>query len=650
MNSTASLVDHTDDESNPSQEPRADDLFAPQEQREYARPKRKPVPAHHQYELLQPSSTATIEQKNTQVQVANEQTISHILTKRSGGWLWEAISFALAVACFAAVFGMLLALDDNQVPAWPSGISVNAILSLIVTVMKGAMGICVAECLSQIKWSWFKRDRKLIDLVIIDEATRGVWGAGRLLFTLRAWYLAYAGSFVFLAAFIIGPTVQQMVEIRIRQIELPSNATVPICNNSYYEVIGLGSGSGQNRVNLPMIGAMYDGFLQTSSQSPLRPNCPSGNCTYPRYQSLGICHQCTDFSDQLVYLNPDTNATIPTSVNSTCSQHVDMCEIQWPRAGLSLPDNDGIINSTIGRSTKIDPSLKSSDKATISIFRAVMSRTWQNHHPGTSPVAVQCLVRFCIKTYEAVINAGDFQENVVATSWKDSYLNTADSFTFQNYLSIPAKPCYVNGTERLEPWNDEDRAHCVFNVTGQSGISLYNTLDGLTTGDGSGPVPNRPFLSSDVMQALYGFFDLDSLQSPDAGTFGSVDRAFKSLSDVTTDQARGSIANCGGAVAYGIQFNDELYIHVRWIWLTPTTVVLAFCLVFFLATIVQSGRDDLWKSSPLAYLFYRPTVNNAEFTPEDMIRAARLEPRSKLSKIEKASENINVRFERRMGS
>lgn len=237
---------------------------------------RKPVPTQSQYELLQPPYSATIEQKASQVPA--DHTILPIPNKRSSGWLWEIISFAVAVACCAGTVGMLLGLENKPIPSWPAGLSVNAVLSVIVTVMKGAVAICVAECLSQIKWTWFKQHRKLIDLVIIDGASRGILGAGRLLFTLRAWYLAYLGSFIFLAAFLIGPTVQQMVQIKSRVTDLPINATVPICSTSYYSVAGLGSGSGQ-RVNLPMIVAMYDGFLQTSTRQPLKPGCRSGNCT-----------------------------------------------------------------------------------------------------------------------------------------------------------------------------------------------------------------------------------------------------------------------------------------------------------------------------------------------------------------------------------
>lgn len=289
-----------------------------------------------------------------------------------------------------------------------------------------------------------------------------------------------------------------------------------------------------------MIGAMYDGFLQTSSQSPLRPGCPTENCTYPKYQSQGVCHECTDLSDQLVYLDHETNLAIPVSSNSTCSQGAYTSSVQWPGRALSLAGHSGMINSTQDYSVEVDPSLESSDNTTITTFRAVMSRHWQDQM--LNPVAVQCIVRFCVKTYEASVNASNFQENVVATSWNGSYFDMYDYFDFGNNLSIPARPCYVNGVEKSEPWSEEARNTCIYKVSGHSGISLYNTLSSLTRGDGSAIVSNRPSLSSDVMQALYGLFDGNSLADPDLGSYISVDRAFKSMVDVVTNQARSSTA------------------------------------------------------------------------------------------------------------
>lgn len=71
----------------------------------------------------------------------------------TGTWRWEVASFGVAIVSFASIVVMLATVNQKPVPQWPSGLSVNAILSVLVTVMKGAIGVPVAECMSQLKWS-----------------------------------------------------------------------------------------------------------------------------------------------------------------------------------------------------------------------------------------------------------------------------------------------------------------------------------------------------------------------------------------------------------------------------------------------------------------------------------------------------------------
>lgn len=213
--------------------------------------KRKALTRDSEYYVLQPTGP-NASQESLQPQA--RAGLPLLPSKRAWGWSWELLCLAVVVICFAAVVGLLLALQDRPVPDWPSGITVNALLSVLVTVMKGVTGIIIAECLSQLKWQWFKREKSLVDLVIWDEASRGIWGAGRLLMTPRTWYLGYLGALTFLAAFVIGPTIQQTVEVRVRQVEVPTNASVRLCNSSHFSLLGLNEGIAQIQADLPTPG------------------------------------------------------------------------------------------------------------------------------------------------------------------------------------------------------------------------------------------------------------------------------------------------------------------------------------------------------------------------------------------------------------
>lgn len=140
-------------------------------------------------------------------------------------------------------------------------------------------------------------------------------------------------------------------------------------------------------------------------------------------------------------------------------------------------------------------------------------------------------------------------------------------------------------------------------------------------------------------------FNPESLETADVGVLADVDRAWRSMADVVTDYARGSEASCGGASAEGIQLQDQLYLHVHWVWLTPTIVVFVICLAFFVATVVQSWGEHLWKSSPLAFLASRPWTGDREVLPEEILRLRGPELRADTAAMEKASRALQIRLE-----
>jgi hypothetical protein len=79
-----------------------------------------------------------------------------------GLWTWEIISIILSILCIAAIVGILLVYHSRPAPTLPSGITLNALISLLATISKAAMLVSVASCISQLKWQWFYRPRKLI--------------------------------------------------------------------------------------------------------------------------------------------------------------------------------------------------------------------------------------------------------------------------------------------------------------------------------------------------------------------------------------------------------------------------------------------------------------------------------------------------------
>ncbi len=465
-----------------------------------------------------------------------------------------------------------------------------------------------------------------MDLSILNDASRGVWGAMVLLLTWREWYLAYLGAFVFLAGFIIGPTIQLTVEVRVRELELPNPvASVPICNPSHSHVTDSGGS-----LPLTIIGAMYEGLLQISNNNALDPFCPSGNCTFPTYQSLGFCNECVDMSDKLrFYVGVDeTNAEngLP-AVNSTvsledCGLYDHLCTVELPGYGVTL-NRHGLMNTTIDdltQNSEFRPSLTVAPP--VGYLVGILRRNGKETSEPKNYSAVECSLRFCVKTYEGSVRLGRFQEKVISSSWANS---TGPGTGFNN-ITLPADPCYVDGNRKTPPYSIEDERKCVYMVDRTDFFSMGNIFRGLLRGDAIDIVGNRPYWSSEIMPALWGLFkgDEDWFSSKSA-SLETVNRTMTSLADVLSNRIRGLPSICAGASVPGTQLSDQLYLHVRWEWLGLTIAVLILSLGFFVATVLQSLGETLWKSSVFAYLIGHPRVGGEELSARNMLEAAEAE-------------------------
>lgn len=131
---------------------------------------------------------------------------------------WLCILSVFASLCaIAAIVGLLAFVDGKPIPRLPLQITVNTYVSFFSTVAKGTMLVAVNECISQLKWLWFREPRTLQDIQIFDDASRGPFGAVRLMFRTRAG-LIVLGSLVAVFALVLDPFAQQIVSYPSRSV------------------------------------------------------------------------------------------------------------------------------------------------------------------------------------------------------------------------------------------------------------------------------------------------------------------------------------------------------------------------------------------------------------------------------------------------
>jgi hypothetical protein len=105
-------------------------------------------------------------------------------------WGWEIAACLCSLIGFCGMVGLLVAFDGKSQPAWPYGVTLNSAVSLLSTVTKGFLLVPAAACISQSIWiNYVKREHPLGTLTTYDAASRGPWGAVRLLWALKIRYV-----------------------------------------------------------------------------------------------------------------------------------------------------------------------------------------------------------------------------------------------------------------------------------------------------------------------------------------------------------------------------------------------------------------------------------------------------------------------------
>ncbi|KAH7391646.1 hypothetical protein BKA64DRAFT_747158 [Cadophora sp. MPI-SDFR-AT-0126] len=208
-------------------------------------------------------------------------------------WKWELLSLVGTTMSLVAIVIVLNHYDGQPSPKWPYEITLNTLVSVFSTLLKALMMMAVAECISQLKWIWFKDPRSLMDLTTFENASRGPWGSAQLLFTLKFHHLAALGALVTIVTIAVDPFVQQAIRFySCTFIETNSLASIPIAQ-SYAPQQDLLS-----PLEVAMVGAIYDGLLNPSfNGSFVSSKCPTGNCTFPiKYTTFGVCSSCTNLA------------------------------------------------------------------------------------------------------------------------------------------------------------------------------------------------------------------------------------------------------------------------------------------------------------------------------------------------------------------
>jgi Protein of unknown function (DUF3176) len=115
---------------------------------------------------------------------------------------------------------LILSIVNNKpLASWEYSIRPNSLIAVLTTIGKTAMMVIVASCVSQLKWSHFRRPNDLSDMQLYDDASRGPWGAFMMLLRPSSWIrdgLAGLSAIITIMALAIEPMAQQIHSLKCR--------------------------------------------------------------------------------------------------------------------------------------------------------------------------------------------------------------------------------------------------------------------------------------------------------------------------------------------------------------------------------------------------------------------------------------------------
>ncbi|KAF2996471.1 hypothetical protein E8E13_004653 [Curvularia kusanoi] len=346
----------------------------------------------------------------------------HIIPYWIGIWWWESICCIIVVLAFISLVVTLKIYDGRATPDFPRGITFNTVISIYAVIIKATAGLVAAEGLSHLKWAWFTNPQLLYDLETYDDASRGPWGAARLIYRLKFRNaISSMGAAITLMLLVLDPFTQQI--IRQFACTRPSNTMEAYIHRTQYLN---GDGMPQKSpLNLPQygtLGYLYKAILGGSLDRELV-SCPSGNCTFDEFSTLALESTCTDVSYEIVWRRTDDPYSLMLNES------------------YSLVLNESIGNYIIPIYPPLDPP---GPDENVQLVRNVWSKqnsvvaadgahlTWIFWSNG--PSAYRCSMRPCIETLKAEVKENQLMETLLSryTVPLDAGLSVVDLWSLED--------------------------------------------------------------------------------------------------------------------------------------------------------------------------------------------------------------------------
>ena len=504
--------------------------------------------------------------------------------------------------------------------------------------------MAIAAAIGQCRWLRFagKRPKKLRELQVFDDASRGPLGSLMLLYHTRLKSLAVLGATLTIISLGFDPFVQSLIHTDVRTIYLNDTGA------SLTPVMTIVDPGKSIRLSWSKLDSMqvYDSVLtlvddyvdglsvayKNAVVSALAndapsfenvPNCPSRNCTWPTYTTMRVCSSCKNITSWVQNrFGPDSPSGCttgpmfltddPDPADESDGEYQYTCLYELPKPFDNYAPFYSSMYGNYANQPLVFSNAVSGSNASKSEAAALLGESGQN-----APIALSATIRF--GSY-----AGASFQDAYLCSWSlcldelsTSVENGMTSNTTLNSMTLAAVQYNHNistPVQNIYAFDDEKEmvATLVFSSQARS------PNQGLT-----GPGMNLT-IGLDVWfgleQSLLSYFTgnythdlsnvgIDTETAPPARDEILIGLTAATNFIATMDKVAASLTKqmraASDLVVYGQAGSLETYIKIHWGWTALPAVVLAGGLVFLAVTIFETGRRgvEIWKGSSLPLLY-----------------------------------------------
>jgi hypothetical protein len=344
-----------------------------------------------------------------------------------------------------------------------------------------------------------------------------------------------------------------------------------------------------------MKAAIYDGLFKPEVVGDYVPQCDTGNCTFPLFDSLAVCSKCLDISQNVTIVNAPSNLNNLDGVQNVTYSLPGGAQVEFSvlfqGEKEQLAMGPAIVVTSVlpaGYTKQVldlqDPLLS----LAILQFPNVEQKIQNGNYYNTQPTTHQCAVYFCVNTYNVTV-----QNNIPNTTLVSSWTSDTGTPT----VGGAGEPGGMDGTKdavlRLPKYNDEENNN-TYTISAGTLANLQAWLNVTLSGS-----MNTSF--SEVEGSVWANDELVVLNQTKDWSFlmGALARAM-------TTYIRDPVERTDANFVDGTATRVDTYVFVQWRWITLPTALVGMSILFLGGTMMmnESKRALAWKSSSLALLFH----------------------------------------------